>query len=83
MGKVEQVRTLLLDPFKDFKSLNENERQALGLASHGFTNWVIADMTNTTPGMVAYYIRTGLKKLGVKKSDLPGMVLERVKRIVE
>ncbi len=82
MGKVEQIRQILLDPFSKVLTLSDFERQVLRLASRGKTNREIAEYFNITDERVAYYMRNALAKLGVKKSDLPSIVLDNIERII-
>jgi DNA-binding NarL/FixJ family response regulator len=82
MGKVEQVRDLLEDPFVSFKQLTDDERRVLRLASRGFTNRYISQSQGISEEMVAYVLRNGLLKLNVKKKDLPNIVFALIGEIV-
>jgi len=82
MGKVEQVRQIVADPFSGFTKLNDTERSVLRLASRGYSNREIGEKFNMTDALVAYYLRGGLQKIGVSKSDLPNLVFEMIETTV-
>lgn len=82
MGKIEQVRACLLNPFVDYPQLNEQERRVLRLASRGYTNKSIASNQGISDDMVAYLLRNGLLKLNVNKKDLPNIVFATIEKIV-
>ena len=82
MGKIEQVKSILEDPFGDFVRLTDQEKNVLRLASRGFTNRYIGSNQGMSEEMVAYTLRNSLLKLDMKKKDLPNIVFARIERVV-
>jgi DNA-binding CsgD family transcriptional regulator len=82
MGKIEQVRLILQNPFAEIESLNEDERQVLQLASRSLTNEEIANRLNITEALVAYRLRNGLLKINAKKKELPNMIIRAIEQVV-
>jgi len=82
MGKIEQVRKVLRDPFMAFDQLNRDERRVLRLASRGFTNKEIGAHQQVSDDMVAYVLRNGLLKINMKKKDLANKVFLMIEGIV-
>lgn len=82
MGKIEQIANLIRQPFTGYPNLRTNERRVLTLASHGKTNREIASATGMTEETVAYYFRSGLLKVGMKKKELPARLISEISAIV-
>ncbi len=83
MGKVERIRRIVRNPFKDHPKLGEQEERILGHASRGYTNKAISHRENISEEMVAYVLRNGLLKLGVKKQDLPDIVFRMIEEVFD
>jgi len=83
MGQVQQVKTFLADPFEAFVSLTENERRVLRLASRALPNRVIGDRMGMSLPMVAYTLRSGLLKIGLKKADLGDWAFTQIEKMLE
>jgi DNA-binding CsgD family transcriptional regulator len=82
MGKIEQVRSILKNPFGKYPNLSEQEERVLRLASRGLTNREIALGEMISEEMVAYVLRNGLLKTGSTKKTLPNKVFSMIEEIV-
>ncbi len=82
MGKIEQIRAILKNPFGEYPNLSDQEETVLRLASRGLTNREIAHRENISEEMVAYVLRNGLLKINMKKKDLSNKVFLMIEGIV-
>jgi DNA-binding NarL/FixJ family response regulator len=82
MGKVQQVRAILADPFVKFEDLSKDERRVLRLASRGFTNREIGEKLDMTDELVGYWLRNARLKIGLSKSELPNFVFRQIEAVV-
>lgn len=82
MGKIEQIRQTIADPFGSNDQLRESERRVLTLASHGLTNRQIAGRLGMSDENVAYFLRNGLMKIDMKKKQLPYHLIQTIEEIV-
>lgn len=76
MDKLQQLESLLTDPFRSFTGLTDGERDALKWASRGYSYSDISDIMGISKEMANYHLRNGLMKVGKKKRELVTYVFD-------
>jgi len=82
MGKVQRIKELLQDPFRDYSRLKAEEKEALKWASRGYPAWEIARVMGISEPMAAYYVRQGCLKINLPKYKIPRAVFRALEEIV-
>lgn len=80
--KIEALRDLLVDPFRD-SNLTAKEREAARLAAFGYTSSEIAEKLGLKTGAVQNRIYFARLKLKVSKAGLTRLLMDQIERIVQ
>lgn len=82
MDEIEQIRSLLDNPFPD-QEMSDRELEVAKLAAFGFTNVEIGKALNIKPSLVDYYLQKVKTKTKTDKFGLTKRLIQMIRNIVD